>query len=102
MPRLGAAGSEGRNSGASCASECVLLHAPNSAYTQFALPGEGTATVDDTYLGPEARARRRIDEMSAAAGWAVRVQSGANRGAGAGDGTIISWSEVPKVEMGSG
>jgi len=43
-----------------------------------------TTTSDDAYLGPEARARRKIDEMLTAAGWVVqdfsKVSLGASRG----------------------
>jgi type I restriction enzyme R subunit len=39
---------------------------------------------DESYLGPEAKARRRIDEMLSAAGWTVqdykKVALGADRG----------------------
>jgi type I site-specific restriction endonuclease len=34
--------------------------------------GDGTLTTRETYLAPEAKARRRIDEMLTAAGWVVQ------------------------------
>lgn len=50
--------------------------------------GEGMGvrvTSDESYLAPEAKARRRIDEMLAAAGWVVQhykqIALGAARGA---------------------
>lgn len=39
---------------------------------------------DETYLTPEAKARRRIDEMLTAAGWVVQDYKQINLGAGHG------------------
>src|SRR5437773_4656791 len=48
------------------------------------MAGDGIVTTSETYLTPEARARRRIDEMLAAAGWVVQgykqIALGASRG----------------------
>jgi type I restriction enzyme, R subunit len=48
------------------------------------VPSKATSTSGDAYLGPEALARRQIDEKLAASGWIVQDQAGGNLGAGRG------------------